>query len=86
MDIRFRLRVRQAIVNNRRRRDSSESSGGDARSDPTNGSVNNMARKTGTATEDLRKLKRLKNVRKQTSISYTTILSCLGRKHRTAVC
>jgi len=44
-----------------------------------------MARKTGTATEDLRRLKRLKNVRKQTNIRYTTILSCLGRKHRTPV-
>jgi hypothetical protein len=37
-----------------------------------------MVRKTGTATEDLRGLKRLKNVKKQTSIRYNTILSCLG--------
>jgi hypothetical protein len=59
--------------------ESSESSGGAAHIDPTQGNVNNMVRKTGTATEDLRGLKRLKNVRKQTSIRYNTILSCLSR-------
>jgi hypothetical protein len=44
-----------------------------------------MVRKTGTATEDLRRPKNLKNARRQTSIRYNTILSCLGRKHRTPV-
>jgi hypothetical protein len=58
--------------------EASASSGGAAHSNPTNGDIDIVVRKTRTATEDLRRQKYLKNARRQTSIRLNTIISCAG--------
>ena len=60
--------------------ESAASSGGAARSNPTGKKIDNVVRRTRTATDNLRIDKFLKNARRQKSIRPNVILPCTGRK------